>query len=1326
MGTESRVSKGEEALPSRKEKSASRAGQESAAKKNGAASVSDLGKAKVTGTGTNAAQGSKASSMPRRGSVSAAGKNKAPQGKPKAKSTGQAAVNKTSGRGDAQRLQSQSKTQSVSPGKVSVGVTGHKAGIAYKSQGKGQPEAQSQKKVAAFALTLEDFAAGFKIFIDISAMLDPGFPAFIRRMRPLMEQNSNKFFITGNHRPELESLLPLMDKRAPAQKALALLDELKAQSLIEERGEKADAGMSSGHVLLRVLLQFRYRHRLLLITQNREQAHDVEIVFRHLRSSKGDHRKAQEEYKETLARFLTPEGKLGYTLWEDFKTGAERFNTNDPRILHPANSFLPKGIKRGRPEEWQYFAQNFKIFLDTCSLMHAACQEFMKEALPALSVAHNRFILPYNVHEELQRHIDRGNRKPGDAELKDKAEKAHRAQTLLKDLLEHNLAELRGEKTVDNLYHADHVFLRVFLEHKPRYNLLVITQDTGLAYDLEVTLNELSTTSSDKRLCARRIGRQGILRSFDWDNTHFDAQGKVIKEEPAAKDKADANVSSGSAAIIGKGSLDGGSLKRAQKGEARDTEKEKPRKPSLPETRTYQDTQGEPSSGQCSVPQNLKTVSESSVPGSLNTGHSEREATSIQGNGFSVSAKPVNETAVSQIEVSTGEEPQALYSPSLKDREFTQFAVRHEKESVLPPRSEEVAQRAGPDGSEATPQDRGGLENKGKPEHKAGKAGEQKRKPRFKLCTQVSALSDQPLNVRSLPEEGQEVYVIAMGSALLNVLPRLKKEGEVPTLADLKGVESTTEQAGLVDRLRGKEGAVRFNVPVLTLGKALASGGEGSIFEIASLPKEVWASRVSDAALEEGEEDAKDGASPSADVTGETLDKAQGFVAKIYHEANITTLKYEKVRRMVVAGLRYKGICFPQALLFNAQGQFVGYLMEKAAGNTLQRSVFIKPLFMRKFPDWKKLDTVQLCLTILKKIRFLHSCRIIMGDINPENILVVDPQTVYFVDTDSYQIEDLPCPVGTVNYTAPEIQHKEFRKFLRTQGNENFAVATLLFMIMLPGKSPYAQQGGDDPVTNIINMDFSYPFGENRNGKTPEGPWRYIWSHLTYDLKKAFYDTFRKEGSHALELTRYDVNDWIGTFKKYRKLLAEGKLQENDPLSGEIFPNRLKKNKDISYITCKLCQREVDVERSRDGICNECLYDKGEYIECTRCHKPFLFSNYQRLYGKYAKTGRKPDICKDCLDKGKEVKETLTCQQCGRTFEFTWNDYYRLKQKDKLPRFCPECHRNYLGNRPTSTVISRPWSISGSPRPVSGTAPSAAPSGPSLFDLFKRFFGGRP
>jgi len=198
------------------------------------------------------------------------------------------------------------------------------------------------------------------------------------------------------------------------------------------------------------------------------------------------------------------------------------------------------------------------------------------------------------------------------------------------------------------------------------------------------------------------------------------------------------------------------------------------------------------------------------------------------------------------------------------------------------------------------------------------------------------------------------------------------------------------------------------------------------------------------------------------------------YVAKIYKKDNITTRKFQKIQLMLSKRIECEGICYPVEILYNSKNEFIGYLMPQAKGQELQKSVFgPKPLFLKKFPNWKKRDTVELCVTILEKIKYLHDRNIILGDINPANILVVSPTEVYFVDTDSYQVEDYPCPVGTNNYTAPEIQRKHFSDFLRTKGNEYFAVATLLFMIMLPGKPPYSQQGGEDPISNIMKMDFS-------------------------------------------------------------------------------------------------------------------------------------------------------------------------------------------------------------------------------------------------------------
>ena len=396
------------------------------------------------------------------------------------------------------------------------------------------------------------------------------------------------------------------------------------------------------------------------------------------------------------------------------------------------------------------------------------------------------------------------------------------------------------------------------------------------------------------------------------------------------------------------------------------------------------------------------------------------------------------------------------------------------------------------------------------------------------------------------------------------------------------------------------------------------------------------------------------------------------YVAKIYKRDNITTRKYKKIQLLLSKSIKCEGICFPIEIIYNKNGEFIGYLMPAAKGKELQKSVFgPKPLFLRKFPDWKKRDTVELCVTILEKIKFLHDRNIILGDINPANILVVSPREVFFVDTDSYQIEDYPCPVGTNNYTAPEIQRKHFADFLRTKGNENFAVATLLFMIMLPGKPPYSQQGGADPISNILNMDFSYPFGDNSNKKTPDGPWRFIWSHLTYEIKEAFYHTFRKDGRYSLENDRLSVDDWLYKFEHYLELLDSGKLEQQDEMSIELFPTRHKKNPNATYVRCKLCKDEKEENRCKNGICSECL-EKGQVYNCKKCGRELLFTNYQ----KYIKKSKRYEICPECFEKQNQIRLRETCVECGMIFELTNREYdFYIDKGLDLPKRCKDCRK---------------------------------------------------
>ena len=69
------------------------------------------------------------------------------------------------------------------------------------------------------------------------------------------------------------------------------------------------------------------------------------------------------------------------------------------------------------------------------------------------------------------------------------------------------------------------------------------------------------------------------------------------------------------------------------------------------------------------------------------------------------------------------------------------------------------------------------------------------------------------------------------------------------------------------------------------------------------------------------------------------------YVAKIYKKENITQRRYEKIKRMLSKKIQCDGICYPVDLLYNAERQFVGYLMPMAKGKELQKAFSSSPCF---------------------------------------------------------------------------------------------------------------------------------------------------------------------------------------------------------------------------------------------------------------------------------------------------------------------------------------------------------------------------------------------
>lgn len=486
-------------------------------------------------------------------------------------------------------------------------------------------------------------------------------------------------------------------------------------------------------------------------------------------------------------------------------------------------------------------------------------------------------------------------------------------------------------------------------------------------------------------------------------------------------------------------------------------------------------------------------------------------------------------------------------------------------------------------------------------------------------------------------------------------------------------VEEHNQLLPLTNEVKVGSNVYTLTAKHLVLGKEIGSGGEGSVY----------------------------------------LTNQPNMVAKIYKAASLSTVKYQKLKLMVDKKLKYDGICYPQELLFNDQKEFVGYLMPAAQGKELKNYLFIpKKVFEIRNPDLTRQDLVEITITILEKMKFLHDRNIVLGDINPFNILIESPSDIYFVDVDSYQIEGYPCPVGTDSFTAPEIQGKNFKTFLRTESHDLFAVATLIFSILFLGKSPYSQAGGESSAKNIQEMDFPYHLKGERAVNEPRGQWRFIWSNLPYYMKEPLYKTFQNGEDYADPKTRLSVDDWLDIMKRYRNDLQSGLLVRQDEIANDVFPNRFKMlgdKKDLK--SCKICEKEYMHWQIESGICESCMY-KGKEYRCQKCGKELIFTNFEKYVKGYAEPHKN---CISCHEKNMEPWDTPNCIECGDIFTITYGNKAFYDEKGlNYPKRCKNCI-NQTKSQGTSTLVDE----------IEANEDSVLSKPLSMWDVVKNIFGGK-
>ena len=380
-----------------------------------------------------------------------------------------------------------------------------------------------------------------------------------------------------------------------------------------------------------------------------------------------------------------------------------------------------------------------------------------------------------------------------------------------------------------------------------------------------------------------------------------------------------------------------------------------------------------------------------------------------------------------------------------------------------------------------------------------------------------------------------------------------------------------------------------------------------------------------------------------------------GIVAKIYHEEKVTKNRKDKLTLMIDNRLGIPQVCWPIALLYNQADEFCGYTMPSAAGYTeFGQSVLQlgdKDFAAKEMPDWNRRTLVQLCIQICDTFQRMHRKGILMGDVNPRNMMLKKRTKgniqIMFVDCDSFQIGGYPCPVGTPVFTSPEIYFRvgpdpKFGTFLRTLEDEYYAVASLLFHILMLNQSPFSGKGVADITTAIKNYNFAYRLSddpENTGAQTPDGFSRMIWNNTPKRVKEAFGSVFKGKETLSEEI-------WLSHLRRYLRDMDKGYY------SVDLTPERYWENPwgEESY--------------NIDFVCHECgrsdlNMPKERYQNEERRHLPHLCNT-----------------CRTLAEAARNTEVVMQCSRCKKNYAGNEWDQYLIENGFLRYPLCPACRQS--------------------------------------------------
>lgn len=218
-------------------------------------------------------------------------------------------------------------------------------------------------------------------------------------------------------------------------------------------------------------------------------------------------------------------------------------------------------------------------------------------------------------------------------------------------------------------------------------------------------------------------------------------------------------------------------------------------------------------------------------------------------------------------------------------------------------------------------------------------------------------------------------------------------------------------------------------------------------------------------------------------------------VLKVYKDSVDKQEKLKKIKLLMTKSLP-SNIIKPLDIAYDSQKKFIGYIMPKAEGED------VKKLGNKKYIKVNNItiqDISKLALRIKETLEILHNQNILISDLNDSNILFTKDFEPYFIDVDSWTIDQIQCTVCMETFKDPKLVSNNF-----TKDTDSFSFAVLLFK-MLTRLHPYG--GTMNPDMDIIQrMSKGISVIENSKVIVPKNinKWEFMSPKLLTDMKNIF------------------------------------------------------------------------------------------------------------------------------------------------------------------------------------------------------------------------------